>query len=275
MTDEAQRLRDARAYDGAAEVYARVCAPLLFDAPARALVDAVAPPRGSRVLDVGSGTGAVARAARSAVGADALVAAVDPALDMLLAARRGGVDPVVVGSLPRLPFANASFDVVFSAFVLTHVDDPDAALADVARVLRPGGRAGVSAWAAGDDEFFAAWSEVVGRYVETERMNRAAEVILPGESKFSQPTGLVDALRAGGFASVRSHDAEFSFQLTVEEYVQGREACASGRALRALLSSADWRRLTSEARAVLAARFPRGVAYRRRVYMASGRLLAC
>ncbi len=272
MTDETRRLRDARSYDGAAEVYERVNAPRFFDAPARALVAAVAPPRGACVLDVGCGTGAVSRAARTALGADALVVAIDPSHDMLQAARRGGVDPVVAASLPALPFADDSFDVVLSAFVLTHLDDPDAALAEIARVLRSGGVVGVSAWALGEDEFTAAWSEVVGRYVDADRMSRAADVILPAEARFAKPAGLAEALRAGGFADVRSHDVELAFRLSVEEYIASREVCASGRTLQTLLSPDDWRRFRADARAALTARFPLGVAYTRLVFIATGSL---
>lgn len=272
MTDETQRLREARSYDGAARVYERVNAPKLFDPPARSLVVAAAPSRGARILDVGCGTGAVSRAALAALGAEAFVVAMDPSNDMLAAARRGGVERVVMASLPRLPFADASFDVVLSAFVLTHVDDPDAALADMARVLRPRGRIGLSAWAPGEDAYASAWSEVVGRYVEPDRMNRAGEVILPSDARFSQPSGQAEALRAARFADVRSHDVDFEFHLSVEEYIEGREVCAIGRALRTLLSGEDWLRFRADARASFAVRFPDGVTYTRRVFIATGEL---
>jgi len=268
MTDETQRLRDARSYDGAARVYERVNAPRLFDAPARALVAAVAPSAQSRILDVGCGTGAVSRAALAAA-RSAFVVAMDPSSDMLEAARRGGVERVVAGSLPSLPFRDQSFDVVVSAFVLTHVDDADASLIEMARLLRTGGCIGVSAWAAGDDEYFAAWSEVMGRYVDPDRMKHAGNVILPGEARFSRPGALTDALRANGFDGIRAHDADFEFQLSVDEYIEGREVCASGRALQTLLSDDEWRRFRADVRASLAPRFPRGVSYTRRVLIAT------
>lgn len=272
MTDETQRLRNARSYDGAAHTYERINAPRYFDEPARALVAAVSPSKDARILDVGCGTGAVSRAARTATGPDAFIVALDPSLDMLQAASRGGVDPLVMASLPALPFAKSSFDIVLSAFVLTHVDDPGAALADMARVLRPGGCLGVSAWAAGDDEFSRVWSGIAGRFVPAERMSHAADIVLPGEGRFSKPEGLREALRASGFADVRAHDVDLEFRLSVEEYIAGREVCASGRALQALLSEADWQRFRSVARTELTSRFPGGVAYVRRVYIATGRL---
>jgi ubiquinone/menaquinone biosynthesis C-methylase UbiE len=272
MTDETQRLRAARSYDGAARAYERVNAPKLFDPPARALVEAVAPSRGDRVLDVGCGTGAVSRAARAAMGPDAFVVAIDPSSDMLAAARRGGIDRVVLGSFPSLPFRDASFDVVLSAFVLTHVEDADAALAETARVLRARGRIGLSAWSPGADAYAAAWSEVVGRYVAEDRMTRACDVILPNDARFSQPNGVADALRAARFSDVHSHDVDFEFRLSVEEYIEGREVCAVGRALSTLLPDDEWRRFRADARATLGERFPDGVAYTRRVFIATGRL---
>jgi len=105
------------------------------------------------VLDVGSGTGAVARVAARALGAEGSVVAVDPSAPMLEAARRGGIDLTVVGMLPHLPFVAGSFDVVLSAFVLTHVDDAVASVREMGRVLRPAGRVGLSAWGASADDF--------------------------------------------------------------------------------------------------------------------------
>ena len=271
MNDLEQRLRAARSYDGAAETYERVNAPRLFDEPARALVAAVAPSPRAHILDVGCGTGAVSRAARVAA-PDATIVGLDPSLDMLEAARRGGVAALVNAGLPQLPFANASFDVVVCAFVLTHVDDPDASIRDMKRVLNSGGVLGASSWAAGDDQFFAAWSEVVSRYVDPERMSRAANVILPAEARFSQPNGLIDAFESCGLEDIRAHDAELKSTLTVEEYIEGREVCAAGRALQSVLSSKDWSAFRHEVRTALAARFPNGVAFSRRVYIATGSL---
>lgn len=117
-----------------------------------ALVDelelAVARPyvTGRRVLEAGCGTGlllaGIARDARSAVG-------VDLSPGMLSRARARGLD-VVAGSVTALPFAAASFDTVCSFKVLAHVPDRAAALAELARVTRPGGHLVL--------EFYNRWS---------------------------------------------------------------------------------------------------------------------
>jgi ubiquinone/menaquinone biosynthesis C-methylase UbiE len=90
---------------------------------------------GARVLEIGCGTGLilgrVAERARSACG-------VDLSPGMLRAARSRGLQ-VALGSATQLPFADASFDLVCSFKVLAHVPDIRGALAEVARVTRPGG----------------------------------------------------------------------------------------------------------------------------------------
>jgi ubiquinone/menaquinone biosynthesis C-methylase UbiE len=92
--------------------------------------------RGARVLEVGCGTGLVlarvAPATRSAIG-------VDLSPGMLARARGRGLR-VVRGSVMALPFADGSFDVVYSFKVLAHVPAIERALAEITRVTRPGGR---------------------------------------------------------------------------------------------------------------------------------------
>jgi ubiquinone/menaquinone biosynthesis C-methylase UbiE len=89
-----------------------------------------------RTLDLGSGTGRNLPLFPSSAGAVAL----DPHLDSLARARaRAPGVPVVVARAEALPFRAGAFDTVVSGLVLCSVDDPDAALAEVRRVLRPGG----------------------------------------------------------------------------------------------------------------------------------------
>ncbi|MFP5377484.1 MAG: class I SAM-dependent methyltransferase [Acidimicrobiia bacterium] len=91
-----------------------------------------------RVLDVGTGEGQVARlAARGG----ASVAGVDPTWAQLSAAReRAGGPAYARAAAGALPFAGGAFDAVVACLVFEHIDDPDAAVAEVARVLAAGGR---------------------------------------------------------------------------------------------------------------------------------------
>ena len=262
-------LRRARVYDDVADAYERVNAPRMFDAPARELVALAGIPARARVLDVGAGTGAVSRAV-SAAARGARVVALDPSLDMLRAARRGGVTNAVGGALPDLPFSDASFDALVSAFVVSHVDDPDRAIHDMRRVLRPGGTVALSAWGPTTDAYAAAWKSVIHEFVEPDRLESAASRALPGDARFSRPDGLTGLMAVAGLASVQSITRRLVFALTVDEYIAAREVCAAGRALRVLLDDDEWSRYRRRAKTDLARRFPGGVRFDRDVYLARG-----
>ena len=94
----------------------------------------------SRVLDVGCGEGQVGRLAARIDGIE-LVAGVDPTWAQVVeASRRGGGVAVGRASAAQLPFEAGAFDAVVACLVFEHITEVDAALAEVARVLRPGGR---------------------------------------------------------------------------------------------------------------------------------------
>lgn len=103
----------------------------------RATAAAVAARRGELVLDLAAGT-ATSSAALARDGAR--VVAADFSLGMLRAAVRRSRVALVAGDALRLPFADASFDAVTISFGLRNVADVDAALAEMLRVTRPGGR---------------------------------------------------------------------------------------------------------------------------------------
>lgn len=105
---------------------------------------------GERVLDVGAGTGLVALGARRRVKASGLVAACDVSHDALSACRRqgeadqdGGRLVLVVGDALRLPFLDATFDVVTTRSVLIYLEDKLAGIRELHRVLKPGGRVAI------------------------------------------------------------------------------------------------------------------------------------
>lgn len=91
---------------------------------------------GERVLDLAAGT-AVSTVELAVTGAWCVAA--DFSLGMLRAGRHRSV-PLVGADALRLPFADGVFDAVTMSFGLRNVADPDAALAELARVTRPGGR---------------------------------------------------------------------------------------------------------------------------------------
>ena len=100
---------------------------------------------GMRVLDIAGGTGDLARAFAERVGANGLAVLSDINESMLRAGRdklldRGCLLPIVQCDAERLPFADDSFDVVTVAFGLRNMTHKDAALAEMRRVARPGGK---------------------------------------------------------------------------------------------------------------------------------------
>ena len=103
----------------------------------RVLLDAVAVGPGDRVLDVACGTGDLIELAR-ARGARAV--GVDFATGMLAGARRRGIDGLVRGDAERLPFVPGGASVVTCGFALRNFVALDAAFAQMATVLEPGGR---------------------------------------------------------------------------------------------------------------------------------------
>lgn len=118
---------------------------------ARFLVETAALKTGERVLDVGCGTG---NAALLAAAAGAHVTAMDPSPRLLDVAResanqQGLTLTCVPGEAAALPAPDKSSDCVLSNFALIFAPDPDAAVAEIARVLDDEGRALFTAWLPG------------------------------------------------------------------------------------------------------------------------------
>jgi len=146
MTGDVDPLAGVReGYDRWSAVYDHDANPLLAleEPPVR---EALGDPRGREVLDLGCGTG---RHTAWLVEAGARVTAVDFSAGMLEQARErvaaGNVRFVTHDLHEPLPFGDTSFDAVVSGLVLEHLRDLDAFLAEAHRILRPDGRAVVSA----------------------------------------------------------------------------------------------------------------------------------
>lgn len=128
--------RKAASYDRlTGRVTARLVEPLL---------DAARVQSGTRLLDVACGPG---RCAAAAAARGAVPLGLDAAAGMVAVARaRHPALEFQQGDAERLPFADASFDAVVAGFVVNHLPRPERALAEFARVLRPGGRVAVAVW---------------------------------------------------------------------------------------------------------------------------------
>ncbi|HEY3110679.1 MAG TPA: methyltransferase domain-containing protein [Chloroflexota bacterium] len=128
---------------------------------------------GQRVLDLGTGTGAVAERAAALVGPGGEVLGVDISASMLAQARRRlaarGLGGVVLceGRAEALPAPDGGFDAVLASLSLMYVLDRPAAAREIARVLRPGGRLVAAAWAGPEQCDIVRFQQIAGRYAPT------------------------------------------------------------------------------------------------------------
>jgi arsenite methyltransferase len=162
----------------------------------RLVIEALALQRGEHVLDIGSGPGFLACEMAAVVGDQGSVHGVDTSESMLSIAAHRERAP---GSAPtefrasdalELPYPDASFDVAVSTQVYEYVEDMPAALAQVRRVLRPGGRLLIL-----DTD----WDSVVWRSSDRDRMRRVLAAWDEHLADPHLPARLTGLLADGGF----------------------------------------------------------------------------
>jgi SAM-dependent methyltransferase len=157
-----------------------------------------------------------------------LIAAVDPSFRMVARVEPRPAIRVAVAVAAALPLVSGTFDAVIANLVLNHVPDYRAALTEMVRVLRRGGRLGVTAWGVLGDAppvdkhdgqaAAQAWIDTASEYAAREAIDAAARQALPWEVWFSDPLHLRAGLEEAGL-----HQVELT-----------------GRAYRSLTSHAEW-----------------------------------
>ena len=140
--DDRQRVVNAL-FDRSAEHYDRACGIMSFGSGQgyrREALDRAGLRPGMQVLDVGTGTGLLAREIAHLLGSSGRVVGLDPSLKMMAAGRREANLRFVQGLGERLPFPDTHFDFVTMGYALRHVRDLEQTFEGYRRVLKPGGR---------------------------------------------------------------------------------------------------------------------------------------
>jgi demethylmenaquinone methyltransferase / 2-methoxy-6-polyprenyl-1,4-benzoquinol methylase len=128
----------------------------------RAMIDRVSPAAGDIILDVASGTAGVAiqladRAAARVVGVDLTEPMLGQGKRNVAAVGLGERVALTCGRAEQLPFPDASFDALTFTYLLRYVESPQATLAELARVVKPGGRVASLEFCVPPSAFWHAW----------------------------------------------------------------------------------------------------------------------
>lgn len=226
--------------DGTAAAYRRYLEPYLFAPWAQKLVKVVGLLPDETVLDIAAGTGAVSRVAASAVGVGGRVIASDISAAMLHEISRNtdaAAAPIatVQSSAADLDLADASVDVALCQQGLQFMPDKPAVIAEMLRVLRPGGRVGIAVWSKGP------WLSPLDDYeqfVSTHQIGGSIVNVLPREQFRMLPTEVASLLEAGGFSAVEARDVDLTVSWSsIEEESRGILGSPFGR--RMLLQPLD------------------------------------
>jgi SAM-dependent methyltransferase len=183
------------------QVYDSIIARL-FTPWAHDLIERLAPPPGCAALDIACGPGTVSRLLAERIGQGGRVVATDISPAMLEIARSKPAGP---GSAPLewietpaapLPLPDSAFDVVTCQQGLQFFPDKVGALAEVRRVLRPGGRAGVAVWTQVEDQLFGYLRDAIANVISVETAERyLGPFLLTGEEA-------AECARGAGFDNV-------------------------------------------------------------------------
>jgi SAM-dependent methyltransferase len=171
------------------------------------LLDAIRIAPGLSVLDVCCGTGLAAQAAASK---GARVTGIDISSEMIALARAKSPDcDFRVGDAEALPFENQFFDRVICNFGLFHLPEPDRAMAEAARVLRPGGIYAFTTWRGPD---VSPLFRIVPEAIQAHGIMDVGLPPAPPPFRLANKDESAGAMRAAGFADMSFVDVAAVFE---------------------------------------------------------------
>ena len=219
MDDRMHRRVQRYGWDLAVADYDRHWVPVLRACSDRVIELAQIAP-GERVLDIATGTGVAAFLAAERVGASGSVVATDISQKMVDAtsveAERRGVTNMTFArtDAEELPYDDASFDVALCVLGMMYPADPQRAIDQMARVLRPGGRAVVCVWGRRDR---CGWNAIFP-IIEA----RVASDVCPMFFSLGAPGGMELAFERAGFVDLHEERHDMTLDWKTDE-----EACAA------------------------------------------------
>lgn len=204
-------------WSGAAPFWEKHREPIrqMFAPVAQALIEEAGIGAGYSVLDVATGPGEPALTVASLVGPEGKVWGIDPAPEMIAAARREAERQGLqnaefeVAFADRLPFPANTFDAAVSRFGAMFFPVPAEGIGEILRVLKPGRTLALAVWAAEDENpFFHVLERVIERYVKTPPPE-------PGASdafRFAGPGKLRSELAGAGATAPRERLLQFQIE---------------------------------------------------------------
>jgi len=242
-----------------------------------ALVEYAQPRPGMKVLDLASGTGEPAISLALAVGDQGHVTALDLSADLLqIAQKRAHARSLTnfstqQGDAHSLPFADNSFDLATSRFGVMFFRDPELALRELRRVLRPGARACFLAWGPFDQPYWQSMMGVVHGHV-------GGDLIEPGGPdpfRFAESGSLSKVLRAAGFNDIEEETKTLPWAWpgpAEEVWEQNRAVAVPFRAMLDRVPENRWPQIHAEVlKAVSKYSDGENIAFGASVVLASGR----
>jgi SAM-dependent methyltransferase len=204
-----------------AEIYETVFVPAMTGGWSTTAVALANPQAGERILDVACGTGVLTRLVAGIVGPKGRAIGLDHNSEMLAVARKNALEPRSApiewreGDAGAMPFQDESFDAVFCAFGLMFLADRIAALKEMRRVLKPGGRLTLIVWGSIDKSP----GQVAMQQSWKRHFSEDHASLFDQQHSLGDPGAVLALINAAGFRRTEAHPAMGVVRLPSPEHL--------------------------------------------------------